>query len=84
VVVVEQAQFEEIIKRLDLIVRLLSLNLVKDEKNLPPKVKVLDAFGFQPKEIASLLNKKPNHIHQVLHKLRKKQQKSIEKEQESR
>jgi hypothetical protein len=81
VVVVEQTQIDEIVKRLDLIVRLLSLNLVKDEKNLPQKVEALARFGFQPKEIASLLNKTPNHIHQVLHTLRKKQQQSVQKEE---
>lgn len=80
----EQAQFEEIVKRLDLIARLISHNLIKDEKTLADKVKVLDASGFRPKEIASLLNKRPNHIHQILHKLRRKQQESTEKEEESR
>lgn len=67
----EKEQFEEIIKRLDLIAKLISLSLIKDEKPLAGKVKVLDASGFKPKEIATLLDKKLNHIHQILHKLRK-------------
>lgn len=74
----EKEQFEEIIKRLDLIAKLISLSLIKDEKTLAGKVKVLDASGFKPKEIATLLDKKLNHIHQILHKLRKKE-KSTEK-----
>ena len=68
----EKKQFKEIIKRLDLIAKLISLSLVKGEKTLTEKVKVLDASGFKPKEIATLLDKKPNHIHQILHKLRTK------------
>lgn len=78
----EQKQFEEIIKRLDLIAKLISLNLIKDEKALAGKVEVLDALSFKPKEIAALLGKKLNHIHQILHKLRKKQ-KSTDKRKKS-
>ena len=78
---VEQEQVNEIIKRLDLIVKLLSLNLIKDEGKLALKVKVLNEFGFQPKEIASLLDKTPNHIHQVLHTLRKNEGGSTQKEE---
>jgi len=80
---VEQSQFEEIIKRLDTITKLLSLNLVKSEEGLASKVKFLDSVGFQPKEIANILDKKSNHIHQILHTLRGKQ-KSKENEEESK
>lgn len=66
----EKKQFEEIIRRLDLIAKLISLSLAKGEKILKEKVKVLDASGFKPKEIATLLDKRPNHIHQILHKMR--------------
>lgn len=79
----EQKQFEEIIKRLDLIAKLISLSLVKNEKTLAKKVKVLNASGFRPKEIATLLDKEPNHIHQILHKLRTKE-KSLEKGKKSK
>ena len=65
-------QFEEIIKKLDLIAKLISLNLIKDERTVAGKVRILDASGFKPKEIATLLDKKLNNIHQVLHKLGKK------------
>lgn len=76
----EQKQFEEIIRKLDLIAKLISLSLVKDEKKLNDKVKVLDGSGFEPKEIAILLDKKPNHIRQILHRLRKKRNASPEEE----
>jgi hypothetical protein len=72
VVAVEQSQFDEIIKRLDEIAKLLSLNLVKSEKTLGKQVKILNDAGFQPKDIANILDKKPNHIHQILHSLRTK------------
>lgn len=80
----EQKQFEEIIKKLDLIAKLISFSLVKDEKTLTYKVKVLDAAGFEPKEIANLLDKKPNHIRQILHQLRKKENPSSEQERKAR
>ena len=63
-------QFDEINKKLDMVLRLLSLNFVKDLKSVRAKVEALSSCGFQPKEIAILLNKEPNHIHQILHKLR--------------
>lgn len=63
-------QFDEINKKLDMVLRLLSLNLVKDLKSVMAKVEALSSCGFQPKEIAILLNKEPNNIHQILHKLR--------------
>jgi len=68
----EEKQFEEIIKKLDLIAKLISLDLIKSEKTLTARVEVLDSSGFKPKEIAVLLGKEPNHIHQILHRLRKK------------
>ena len=75
----EQEQFEDIVKKLDLIAKLISLSLVKDEKTLTDKVKILNASGFKPKEIATLLDKKPNHIRQILHQLRKKENSSRSK-----
>jgi len=73
VVAVDQKQFDEISKKLDMVLRLLSLNLVKDLKNVTEKVESLSMCGFLPKEIAILLNKEPNHIHQILHKLKAKE-----------
>ena len=70
VVAVDPKQFDEISKKLDMVLRLLSLNSLKDLKSVVAKVEALSSCGFQPKEIAILLNKEPNHIHQILHKLR--------------
>jgi hypothetical protein len=72
VIVVDPKQFDELNKKLDLISRLLSLNLVKDLESITLKVRVLHSCGFKPNEIAVLLNKEPNHIHQILHKLKTK------------
>jgi len=69
---VDQKQFDELNKKLDMILRLLSLNLVKDLKSAMAKVEALSSCGFQPTEIAILLNKKPNNIYQIIHKLKTK------------
>jgi hypothetical protein len=69
---VDPKQFDDISRKLDMISRLLSLNLVKDLGSVAAKVETLSSCGFQPKEIAVLLNKEPNNIHQILHKLRSK------------
>ena len=63
-------QFEEISKKLDMILRMLSLTHLKDLKSVTAKVEALSSCGFQPKEIAILLNKEPNDIYQILHKIR--------------
>jgi hypothetical protein len=80
----DQKQFDELNKKLDLISRLLSLNLVKDVRNLTSKVEILSSCGFQPKEIAILLDKEPNHIHQILHNLKTKKTSPVKEELESK
>jgi len=60
----------EILEKLDLIVRLLSLNIVKSEE-LRAQVKKLSELGFEPREIAGFLGKTPNHIRVLLSELRK-------------
>jgi len=73
--VVKESQFEEILlKKLDTIAKLLSLNVLKDEETVEGKVNLLHSSGFKRKEIANILDKKLNNIDQVLHNLKKKQQ----------
>lgn len=72
---VKESQFEEILlKKLDTIAKLLSLNVLKDEETVEGKVNLLHSSGFKRKEIANILDKKLNNIDQVLHNLKKKQQ----------
>jgi hypothetical protein len=66
-------QFEEISKKLDMILRLLSLTCLKDLKSVNAKVEALSMYGFQPKEVAFILNKELNDIYQIQHKIRTKQ-----------
>lgn len=71
----KESQFEEILlKKLDTIAKLLSLNVLKDEETVEGKVNLLHSSGFKRKEIANILDKKLNNIDQVLHNLKKKQQ----------
>jgi len=65
---------KEVLDKLDLIIRLLSLSIVKDDE-LRDQVKKLSAMGFRPKEIAYFLGKTPNHIRVLLSKSRKREQK---------
>jgi hypothetical protein len=64
---------KEILEKLDLIIRLLSLDVVKDAE-LRAQVKRLSELGFKPREIAGFLGKTPNHIRVILSELRKKKQ----------
>jgi len=66
----DEQQFKELSNKLDTIIRLLALNVVQG-KDLKNQVSILTSFGFQPKEIAEMLNKTPNHIRVILHGLRK-------------
>jgi DNA-directed RNA polymerase specialized sigma24 family protein len=67
----DENQFKEIISRLDLITRLLALDMVKDLKTQKDKILALNSFGFKPKEIADYLSTKGNTVSVALSKARK-------------
>ena len=69
----DEAQFNQITSRLDSILKLLALNTVQG-RTLKEQVSLLSSVGFQPKQIAEMLGKTPNHISVILHDIRKKQQ----------
>jgi len=75
----DEKQFSAINSKLDSIIKLLALSAVQG-KNLKEQVSLLASLGFQPKQIADMLGKTPNHISVVLHDLRKGQ-KQAETEQ---
>jgi ABC-type dipeptide/oligopeptide/nickel transport system ATPase subunit len=52
----DEKQFKEIISRLDLVIQLLALNMVKDLKTQKDKFLALYSFGLKPKEIANYLS----------------------------
>lgn len=66
----DEQQYKDLSNKLDTIIRLLALNVVQG-KELKNQVSILSSFGFQPKQIADMLNKTPNHIRVILHGLRK-------------
>ncbi|MDG6913711.1 MAG: sigma-70 family RNA polymerase sigma factor [Nitrososphaerota archaeon] len=69
----DENQFVVINAKLDSIMKLLALNAVQG-KQLREQVGLLSSVGFQPKQIADMLGKTPNHISVILHDIRKKQQ----------
>lgn len=63
-------QFKQLSDKINIIIKLLTLNAVEG-KELKDQVSILSSFGFQPKQIADMLGKTPNHIRVILHGLRK-------------
>ncbi len=68
-------QFQQINKRLDLIVTLLALNLVKDAGTQKEKILTLSSLGLKPAEIAALLGTTPNTVSVALSEVKKKNKK---------
>jgi len=80
----EQKQFEEIKEKIDLIIRLLALNLVKDAETQKDKIIALRNLGFKPAEIAEILGTTANTVRVTLSKIRRKSSsKKAEKENTS-
>jgi len=71
----DERQFKEIASRIDLIIRLLALDIVKDLKVQKDKIIALSSFGFGPSEIAKLLGTTPNTVSVVLSEIKKKTKK---------
>jgi len=67
----DEKQFKELSERLDKIIKLISLNIVKGMET-DDQILALSSFGFQPAKIAGLLGKTPNAVRVALHKARKK------------
>lgn len=71
----DEKQFKEIINKMDLIVRLLALNIVKDLPVQKDKIITLSSFGFGPSEIAKLLGTTSNTVSVALSEMKKKAKK---------
>jgi len=67
----DEKQFKEITSKMDLVVRLLALNIVKDLKVQKDKIIALSSFGFGPSEIAKLLGTTSNTVNVALSEMRK-------------
>jgi len=68
-------QFKELKDKLDVIIRLLALNLVKDAKTQKDKIIALSSFGFRPSQIAEILGTTSNTVRVALSKARKEKRK---------
>lgn len=66
----DEGQFQELIRRLDAIIRLMTLDVMAD-KPTTEQVSLLSSAGFQPKEIAHILGKTPGAVSQALYRQRR-------------
>lgn len=70
----EQEQFAELLKKIDRVTILLALDVIRGREP-EEQVAMLSAAGFQPAEIAPLIQKTPNAVSIILHKLKRKSEK---------
>lgn len=63
-------QFTEILNKLDMLTRLVALNLLEGKKQ-QEQIILLNRVGLEPKEIAEMLDTTPNTVRVTLSKLRK-------------
>ena len=66
----DDKQFSIIVSKLDAIIKLQAIATVQG-KTLREQVVTLSSLNFQPKQIADILGKTPNHISVILSELRK-------------
>lgn len=69
-------QFRKLMEKLNLIIQLLALNLVRDMKTQKEKIIALHSLGIRPSKIAKLLNISDNYVNVTLSNFRKKQKKN--------
>jgi DNA-binding CsgD family transcriptional regulator len=75
----DEKQFKDIANKLDLITRLLALNLVKDLKSQKERILMLASLGIGPTSIAEFLGTTVNTVNVALSKARKEKKASQEK-----
>jgi len=75
----DDVQFKETINKLNIITRLLALNLVKDMKTQNEKILSLSSYGFTPTSIAEMLGTSSNTVNVALSRSRSKEKKQLVK-----
>jgi len=70
----EDRQFNDLIKKLDLMTQLLWFSVAKD-KTIKEQTRLLTSISLKPKEIAKLTGTTPATISQILYELRKEKSK---------
>jgi len=68
----EELLLQSIDGKLDMVIKLLSLNVSKG-RAFTEQVKIFHQIGMSPTEIATCLGKKPNNVRVALHSIRKKE-----------
>lgn len=66
------SQFKQILNRLDVLARLLALNL-PEKISQPDKIEILSNMEMQPKDIATILGVTSNTVSIALHRIKKKE-----------
>lgn len=61
----------KMMEKLDILIRLQAISLVKEFKSSKDKILFLDSAGLQPKDIADLLQTTSNHVNVTLSQARK-------------
>lgn len=67
-----ESESGQIEKKLDILIKLSAIEAVRG-REFREQVMILNQVGFQPKDIADLLNKSPNNISVTLNYIRKNQ-----------
>ena len=67
----DDKQFTILSEKIELIIRLLVLNLVKDMKTQKEKILMLNSLRFQPSEIARLLGTTSNTVSVTIYQSKK-------------
>lgn len=75
-------QLAQISDKLDTLIRLSSLGLVRDMKTQKAQITALSDAGFQPKEIAAVLRTSRNNVNVTLNAIRKERA-SVQAEEET-
>jgi hypothetical protein len=67
----EDPQLADISGKLDMLIRISSLGLIKDMKTQKEQIEALSDAGFQPKDIAGVLRTSRNTVNVTLNAIRK-------------
>jgi len=79
----DEAQLKAIQQKMDLIARLLALNLIREAQSDKERIVKLSSAGFRPTEIAVLLKKQVNTVNVRLSEARKEAKKPRTKRKEA-
>ena len=77
----DESTLQQISSKLDTLIRLTALNLVKDTKIQRNQIALLSEAGFQPKQIAEIIGSNSNVVSVTLNSLKKKKIKQEDKQE---